>query len=1050
LLPAAERTTPIEPRSNVGPVMLAAGMVAALGMALQSEAGSVGRGSSGAGTIPSGMRAYGVRDGLIHERVNGFLEDRHGFLWIATWEGASRFDGRAFVSYGTSDGLRSPLVWSIGESPTSGRIWLGTSTGGLARLASSSSSPAFEPIDVAALPDDDTIERIAFGPSGDLYAATPLGVVRCERPDDPRPTFELAWRSNDRTWGAQALVEIDGWVWVVGALPLVGMKEGELRRLPAPPGQALAEAVHSDPRPDGGCLVATSAGLFALEPAALRDGRDDPWRRLDVELPFDEKPHALAWSSDGTIWIATVRGLLRVAAGDRGAAHEGPRSRERIDASCGLPDEYVRTIAFDRAGTLWIGTQLAGFVALGGGPIESFRPAAFLAPLTVIRVVEAADGSIAASAVNSGLWRVRGRLLERVPGSESGPLRDSHMRVARAPDGRFWIGGADGLYRTRGPELSLDGLERLGLGAADTRVTGEIFFDHGGGGWLGGVDGELYHAAPGEPPVVEARGADFPSDSRYPPRAFAEDAGGRLWIAPADRLWRRRDDGRFEALSIDGLPDPPRPRALVFERDRCWVGTRYDGLFELALDGERPRVASHVSTRDGLPSDFVSALVLDDSGALWCGTGRGLVRRDPATGALRRFGPEDGLAGSTINHLMKDHAGFLWAGAAGGLSRVDPRALAPAAAPPRLYVARVEAGGTPLPLASRGLRELAGVELPSGRRDLVVEFTGVDLSGGSLLFEQRLEGAGARGGEPGFGPPHAESTVRFDALAPGRYVLTMRARRADGVGSEPARVAFVVPAPLWQRPWFLALAAAAAAAVVAAWVRARVRRALSLERVRTEIATDLHDDAGANLAQIAILAEVARRDLSESARDGRGDAAAKSASLLADVAELARATRASIADLVWAVDPRRDSLRDLVQRVRQAAVNLFEPAGVRLDFRAPPSESLAPVDLDPATRRHLLFLLQELLHNAARHAEARKVEVEFALAGDSLAVRVRDDGRGFDPSAGSDGHGIASARRRSGSLGGTIEWRSAPGQGTEVRLDLRLGGGGGLPRILGR
>src|SRR5882672_2015060 len=112
------------------------------------------------------MRAFGVRDGLVHERANCFFEDRHGFLWIGTWEGLSRFDGREFENFGTRDGLQSPLVWCVGEAP-SGRVWVGTHYGGMARqVAGANGRAAFETVHVAARPDDDSIFECAFASDG--------------------------------------------------------------------------------------------------------------------------------------------------------------------------------------------------------------------------------------------------------------------------------------------------------------------------------------------------------------------------------------------------------------------------------------------------------------------------------------------------------------------------------------------------------------------------------------------------------------------------------------------------------------------------------------------------------------------------------------------------------------------------------------------------------------------------------------------------------------------------------------------------------------------
>src|SRR5262249_12245787 len=302
-------------------------------------------------------------------------------------------------------------------------------------------------------------------------------------------------------------------------------------------------------------------------------------------------------------------------------------------------------------------------------------------------------------------------------------------------------------------------------------------------------------------------------------------------------------------------------------------------------------------------------------------------------------------------------------------------------------------------------------------------FEAVDLSSGrALRFEHELVGE-----DKEWSAPESGSTVSYAGLARGRYALTLRAIAPDGRRSEAATVRFEVLAPLWQRPWCVALGLLGVAAAGALAQRFRAARTLALERMRTQIATDLHDDAGANLAQIAILAEVARKD-----------AKAGDAPLLSDVAELARATRSSIADLVWAVDPRRDTLLDLVQRVRGVATHLLESGAVRLDFRAPPSEPLAAIELDPSMRRHLLFLLQEALNNVSRHAGARAVEVEFALAPGRLQVRLEDDGRGFAPEAPTEGHGVASMRRRAQAIGAAFTLDSAAGRGTTLALDVPL------------
>src|SRR5262249_49391838 len=259
------------------------------------------------------LRTFGVRDGLAHERVNCFFEDRLGFLWIGTWEGLSRFDGREFESFGTRDGLKSPLVWCVTGSPP-GRLWIGTPCGGMARqTAGADGRSAFESIRVAPRTDDDSIFDCAFASDGALLAVTPEGIRRCAEPDAATPVFDLAWKSDARTWDVQAVARAGEWTCFLGAFPVVALRGREVREGAAPPGDPPRESVPAQARPDGRCTLLTTAGLVAFDPDAFVRG-DPPWSRLDVELPADETYHAVV-GSGASLWLGSVHGVQRCVDG---------------------------------------------------------------------------------------------------------------------------------------------------------------------------------------------------------------------------------------------------------------------------------------------------------------------------------------------------------------------------------------------------------------------------------------------------------------------------------------------------------------------------------------------------------------------------------------------------------------------------------------------------------------------------------------------------------------------------------------------------------------
>lgn len=277
--------------------------------------------------------------------------------------------------------------------------------------------------------------------------------------------------------------------------------------------------------------------------------------------------------------------------------------------------------------------------------------------------------------------------------------------------------------------------------------------------------------------------------------------------------------------------------------------------------------------------------------------------------------------------------------------------------------------------------------------------------------------------------------MHFANLSAGRYRFLVRAVDTNGsVVSVPATLAFVIPPPIWKRWWFLTLVGVCAAAGIYAISRARLRRLIAIERVRTRIATDLHDDLGASLSHVSILSEVIKQRL-----DPVDDV---SASLLDEIADSSRHLVGSLRDTVWAIDTRQDTLGDLAARVRQFASTVFDGRGIAWNLDVTPDASR--LTLDSEQRRQILLFLKEAIHNTARHAECRSVDLSLAVHHSSLVCRVGDDGKGFDvpvemaAAAARGSRGLESLSARAAQLGGRLETRSAVGQGTVHTLTIPL------------
>jgi len=527
--------------------------------------------------------------------------------------------------------------------------------------------------------------------------------------------------------------------------------------------------------------------------------------------------------------------------------------------------------------------------------------------------------------------------------------------------------------------------------------------------------------------------------------AFAEDRAGTVWVGLGDigvnlkgrgraaergGLLRIRGD-RPESVVLDHQPGEPDIRWLYSDRaGRLWFAAGRGGLGRVDdPTAARPRAVAY-GRADGLSSEMVNCVAEDRWGRIYVGTNMGVDRLEVATGRIRNFGVADGLVATDVTSAAGDDSGQLWFGTSSGISMLRPEEPAHVTLP-GVRIMSLRIGGIARPLPGLGTFALGDLELSAEDAPIEIVFAGVESAPGwKRQYRFRLDGA-----DKEWSAPTERHEVNYTRLAPGAYRFRVQAWSADGGPSpEPSFVAFRILPPVWRRWWFLAAAGVAAAVLAYAGFQYRLRMLLEVERVRTGIATDLHDDIGSSLSQISILSEVARR------REEHGPGAAP----LASIAQLSREIVASMSDIVWAINPQRDSLHDLTRRMRAFASETFGAMDVRLRFSAPPDEDPMPIQAD--LRRQVFLIFKEAATNAATHSGCREATVDLALNSDWLTLTVADDGRGMKPEEDFEGHGLRSMAERARALGGELQVRSEPGRGTTVTLRAPLRGRGGWRR----
>jgi signal transduction histidine kinase/streptogramin lyase len=686
-------------------------------------------------------------------------------------------------------------------------------------------------------------------------------------------------------------------------------------------------------------------------------------------------------------------------------------------------------MAVDSLGHLWVGTDGGGAARIPASGFSSFNEKDGLGVRKVWAILEDPNGDLVAvtkDETHYSLSRFDGyRFHSERPRAPIGGIEFgwswSHIAVP-SRSGGWWLGTGDGiLYYNRlgtapvrfGPQQGLPAFGNM-----------RVYEDSQGAVWvsLRAVShNALYRRAPRASRferMDEGHGLPSLQLDVNCPVAFAEDRSGQIWIGMLDGGLVRYREGRFQQFPpSSGAPDQGVRSLLVDSRGRLWIGSLRRGLIRVD-DPTSPNPAFRAYTVErGLSANTALAMAEDRAGRIYAATGLAIDRLDPETGRIRAFTTADGVPANEFRVALRDRHGTIWFGGDTGLLRLEPREEH--ADPPKVLVYAIRVNGQPRLLSDFGDTEPGPLSLGSSERQVQVQFGGFRHD---LLYQTLLYGVDSE-----WTPPSASRSVHYLALASGSYKLAIRAVSPDGgVSPNPAWVRFRIAEPVWQRWWFLSAFGSAVAGLLFFWHRSQLERRLAIERVRSRIATDLHDHIGASLSRIAMTIEVMRLQASASPDSGR---------MLGEIADTARSLIEDMSDIVWSIDPRRDTLGDLVGRLRAFGFGILEPRGIHWTFEAP--EDSLHRSLAPGQRRQLYLILKEALHNVARHSQGLNAVLRIQFHGGDLRAEIEDDGRGYRHDA-PKGLGIRSMQSRAEQLGGKLEIHSRPQGGTRVSLRFPL------------
>lgn len=810
-------------------------------------------------TIKVAFQQLTIEDGLSQGMIYDILQDRYGFMWFATKDGLNRYDGYTFNVLRhdpkDSNSLGNSLVLDLMEDHE-GFLWVGTNSG------LDVFDPATEIFHHVIFPNDGTgtpaINRIAQDPQGRIWAMSFHGLYVIAQHTGPYSAMPILANqvqigshlrgmtidSNGilRAWSRDSLVSIQC------DTRNEHFRPDTIKYLPTTPEPPL----HEDSLPALGLIMCEDTlrdRTYGVHCQGIMRLNDDKGQHpLGFPIMDFTVPWSAAVDGNGEMWLTTTHALWTIdidAPRIRRVLPEDPRQSELL--------EHAADVYLDRGGLLWIGTTGHGLLRYDPHA-RSFHPdrcgsVRWLAP--------AMDGQVmCCTDVPYRYDPKTGRLsaVEWPVGAVGNGLVRSNYELSLVQDGRgrTWSNLLDfpGLIRTSAARQR-SGLDPRSLDALSHTISGFPLVLSGDtilcfGSWRNfcWLDLRTLQFVRHPYPISDLGGIYTLVQS------IVRDRDGIFWLGtmkgllrfdPGDNSWKRygADQGKPHALTVEAvfclLEDPIDPHHFL------WAGTYGGGLFRM---NKRTGEFTRYGRRNGLPNEVVYGVLADEDGRLWMSTNQGLVRLDPATGAIRIYDVNDGLQSNEFNRYAycKLQDGTLFFGGVNGLNHFDPHELRDDLRPVQVAITGIKLmnkplvygqAGSPLRIPAHLARTIA---LPySAASMLTIDFASLEFRGiDNRQYRYQLDGFDPQVIEAG----HAHSAI-YTNLGPGEYTFNVWGRNRDGVWNQaPQQLLVNILPPWYMTGWARALFAFALIGAGLLFLHARTR---SLRRQRDRLESTVRE-----------------------------------------------------------------------------------------------------------------------------------------------------------------------------------------------------------------
>lgn len=991
---------------------------------------------------------FKINEGLSNNSINAVLQTKDGFIWIATKDGLNRFNGQNFVVFKhdpiSVKSIPENYVMSLFES-RDGTFWVGTWGGGLCKYDPVHES--FIKINTN-LNNDNYVQCIGENKDGVIWFGTLTGGLFKYDPQSKQTinystetTSTLKITNNNVT--AFVLNE-DNTLWI-GTWGNGFFYFDEQNKI-------VKNFTHSTNKnslshnnvwflqkdQNNKLLISSDYGVD------LYDYENDLFtHNLNIENKFQHflnSPIRQTFrDSYDRLWIGSYeyQGLFMIEQDQKGKTHVHRIIKEDDDQQS-LTMNRIRWIYEDRKKNIWVGTEdgLNKLPALK--PFTHFRyfPSRriSLGGRVVSGIIEGKDSVLWVGYNGAGFDKIdlRKNNMQHFnydPNNLNSLSENDVTAILMDRFGKIWIGTTHSGLNSFDPithsfkrftidsqnpkSVNLNWIQQI-LETKD----GTLLVGTNAGLDIFNRSSETFSAF--NPPLNGKN--SFPRN--FSTNALFEDREENLWIGTwLDGLFRY--DKKAKTF-YNYLPDYKNPHSISANKITCimedshgfiWLGTLNGGINKFEKSTGK---FYHYTTGQGLPNDVVFGILEDAKGFLWISTLNGLAKFDPFNEKFRNYDVSDGIIHNQFNwHAsFKSKSGLMYFGTVNGFMSFHPDSVKIDPAAPSIALTSFKVFGKEAALP-QSLPTTKEIYLNYYQNFFSIEFTALDIAPSHKhQFAYLLEGV-----DPDWVLSGQRSIVFYTGVAPGRYKFFVKACNADGVWSLPLSLSIIISPAWWMTWWFKVIVGLILLTVGYLVYLYRLRQILKIQKIRLNIANDLHDEIGSNLSSISVDSQMllSNGSLDETQQE-----------LASFISKTAKETVETMRDIIWFINPNNDFGKDMIFKMRETAAKLL--AGIKWSFQVSSDVKLEEFNLE--IRRNIYLIYKEALNNIVRHANAQSCKIELRNLGNAFLLMIKDDGKGFNEQKVQENNGLRSIKRRAANIKAEVKINSEIGKGTVVNLSI--------------